>query len=64
MGFLSDLVDDALELPARIVGGVSSGGAKLLAETLCLPVKLVQAAMDAGCTTEEEIRRFCERNEL
>ena len=57
MGFLGELFDDVLDLPGKIV----EGSGKLLAETLCLPIKAVDAALEAGCRTKEEIQAFAEK---
>ena len=36
----------------------------VIAETLGITKTMVQKALDAGCTTYEEIREFCEINNL
>jgi hypothetical protein len=61
MGLLGDIFDDVFELPGKIIGGLGGMTADIIAKTLTLPVSLVEAAIEAGCKTEEEIREFCER---
>ena len=62
MGLLGDLIDDAFEAPKKIVRGTIGLAADAVSETLSLPFLLVDAAIKAGCQTEEEIERFCRKH--
>ena len=53
MGFFSDAVDGFFEFTADV-----------MAKALTLPLHVVQAAIDAGCKTKEEIEDFVDRNGL
>lgn len=58
MGFFGDFIDDVFDLPNKILGK----SADAIAGTLCLPIKMVEAAIEAGCKTEEEIEKFVEKH--
>ena len=64
MGFLGDLVDDLADLPGKLVGGVLGMTSDAIAAALTLPVKVVDAALEAGCKTRDEIEAFARKWDL
>lgn len=55
------LLDDAFSLPGRFVDAAVNLTAGTVAATLCLPLTVVEAAIEAGCKTEREIQAFADR---
>jgi len=57
-GLLSDIVKGAASVVGVVVGSVLGVSVTVIAATLGITVIMVSEAMDAGCTTYEEIRDF------
>jgi hypothetical protein len=60
MGFLDDIVS----LPGRIINAGVALTSEAIAQTLCLPIKVVDTAIEAGCKTVKEIEAFARKHGL
>ena len=64
MGLFGDFIDDVFKAPGKIIDGALGMSSDVIAKTLSLPVNVVDAAIEAGCKTEEEIQAFAEKYDL
>ncbi len=58
--FLGELFDVAGKVVGATVGTVIGLSAAVVAPVLGITISMAQSAIDAGCTTYDEIRDFCD----
>lgn len=57
-GFLSDIIKGVGNTVVTITGSVVGLSVNTIANTLKLSEDAIQSALDAGCTTYEDIKKF------